>query len=117
MSQSTRRNFIGTGLGGALAFLAAKGFAVKEVKAQGNKLVTIQGLTSVAGATPHVHGFSATLNLDTGEFTGMTTTTINVDGSEPTPHIHGIDGKVDPFDFDEAVETSAVPHIHLARPN
>ncbi len=118
MSQPTRRKFIGTGLGGALALLATKGFAVTEVKGNG-RIVTIAGVTSTSGLPQHVHGFEATLNLDTGDFSGTTTATINVDGSDPSPHIHGIAGTLgDAFDFDAMVESSLTGgHTHQARPN
>ena len=118
MSQPTRRDFIGTGLGGALALLASKGFTVTEARAQEGNQVTIAGLTSTSGLTPHLHGFEATLNLATGEFSGITTTTINVEGGDPFPHTHNVAGKADPFDFDATLETSlTVGHTHLARPN
>src|SRR5258708_7389593 len=119
MSQPTRRKFIGTGLGGALALLATKGFAVTEVKEKNGRIVTIAGVTSTSGLTAHVHSFEATLNLDTGDFSGTTTATINVDGSDPFPHIHDIAGTLDdPFDFDAMVESSPTGgHTHQARPN
>ncbi len=118
MSQPTRRKFIGTGLGGALALLATKGFAVTEVKAQNGRVLTIAGLTSTSGLTAHVHGFEATLDLDTGDFSGTTTRTINVDGTDPFPHLHDIAGTIDHFDFDAIVESGLTGgHTHQARPN
>jgi|GEM_PF-5132193 len=119
MSQPTRRKFIGTGLGGALALLATKGFAVTEVKEEKGRMVTIAGVTSTSGLTAHVHSFEATLNLDTGDFSGTTTATINVDGSDPFPHTHDIAGTLgDAFDFDAMVESSPTGgHTHQARPN
>lgn len=117
-TQTTRRNFLGTGLGAALAVLASKGFNVTDVRAGDGDLITITGLTSAAGLRPHVHGFEAKLDLKTGEFSGATTSTISVGKEESTPHGHEIDDKVDPFDFDAAVETSEENgHIHCARPN
>lgn len=118
MSQRTRRNFIGTGLGGALALLATKGFAATDVKSQNGSQVLITGLTSTSGSMRHVHGFEATLDLSTGEFSGTTTTTIGVEGSEPPPHTHDIASAVEPFDFEAEVETGVTSfHTHLARPN
>lgn len=119
MSQPTRRNFLGTSLGAALAFLASKGLYVTGVKAdEGSSLVTIMGLTSEAGLRTHIHGFTATLNLDTGEFSGATTSTLSTGEEESTPHPHNINGTVDPFDFDATLQTSETSgHIHLVRPN
>jgi hypothetical protein len=118
MSRPTRRDFIGTGLGGAIAFLASKGFTVTEAIAQSGNQVAIAGLTSTSGLTPHVHGFEATLDLSSGDFSGITTRTISVEGGDPFPHVHDIAGTVDPFNFDEMVETSLTGgHTHQARPN
>lgn len=119
MSQPTRRKFIGTGLGGALALLASKGFAVTQVKGQSGRTVMIAGITSVGGSPAHVHTFEATLNLDSGEFSGTTTLTINVDGSDPFPHLHDFAATLaDAFDFESIVETSVTFfHAHLTRPN
>lgn len=118
MSQPTRRKFIGTGLGGALALLATRGFAVTEVKGQNGRVFSIAGLTSTSGLPVHVHSFEGTVNLDTGDFSATTTATINVDGSDPFPHSHDIAGTIDPFDFDAMVESTLIgSHSHQARPN
>lgn len=117
-NEPTRRNFLGRSLGAAIALLAAKGFHVTEVKAQEGALITIAGLTSCGGARPHVHGFEARLNLETGEFSGTTNSTISTGQEKSAPHTHAIADTVDPFDFDAVVATSTSGgHIHQVRPN
>lgn len=117
-NKTTRRNFLGRGLGATLACLAAQGFNVTEVKAVDGGLITITGLTSASGLRPHVHEFEATLNLKTGEFSGSTTSTISTGKEASSPHDHDIDDTVDPFDFNAVVVTSVTfEHTHRARPN
>ena len=117
-NESTRRGFLGTSLSAALAMLAAKGFQVTDVKAQNGALVCITGLTSNAGGRPHIHGFEGTLNLETGEFSGTTTSTISTGKEESTPHTHDFTDTVNPLDFDAVVDTSVTGgHTHQVRPN
>ena len=121
-NETTRRDFLGTSLGAALALLASRGFNVTGVRAQdGGSSIVISGLTSSDSDdvfASHIHGFQATLNLLTGQFTGSTNSTLATGKQEVRNHSHAINDSVDPSDFDAVVETSATPvHTHLVRPN
>ncbi|MBI1747534.1 MAG: hypothetical protein HYR55_13225 [Acidobacteria bacterium] len=120
-SETNRRHFLGTGLSAVLALLAARGFNVTQIKAQKGPSITITGLTSAGSDSffaAHVHGFQATLNLETGEFSGTMTATIATGEEAVTAHPHTITASVVPFDFDAVAETTPTPvHTHQVRPN